>query len=62
MAKLDGECTMSFKMLTRKIDSFVDVKCIAELDGLVFNITNVKKVYQVVYVIPRWNVNTFPIS
>ena len=42
-AKLDGECTMSFKMLTRKIDSFVDVKCIAELDGLVFNITNVKK-------------------
>lgn len=61
-AKLDGECTMSFKMLTRKIDSFVDVKCIAELDGLVFNITNVKKVYQVVYVIPRWNVNTFPIS
>ena len=34
---------MSFKMLTRKIDSFVDVKSIAELDGLVFNITNMKK-------------------
>lgn len=52
---------MSFKMLTRKIDSFVDVKCIAELDGLVFNITNVKKVYSAMCIIPRWTVNTFPI-
>ena len=42
-SRLNGECTMTFKTLTRKIDSFVDVNSIAELDGLVFYITNIKK-------------------
>ena len=34
---------MSFKMLTRKIEGFVGVNNIVELDGLVFNITSIKK-------------------
>ena len=43
VSKLDGECTMSFKMMTKKIEGFAGVDNIVELDGLVFNITSIKK-------------------
>ena len=34
---------MSFKMMTKKIEGFAGVDNIVELDGLVFNITSIKK-------------------
>ena len=43
VSKLDGECTMSFKMMTKNIEGFAGVDNIVELDGLVFNITSIKK-------------------
>jgi len=41
--KLSGECTVSVKLLTRHTQDYVAVDDLLESDGLVFNITEVKK-------------------
>ncbi len=41
--KLSGECTVSVKLLTRQTQDYVAVDDLLESDGLVFNITEVKK-------------------
>lgn len=41
--KLNGECTIGIKLLTRQTEGYVTVNSRLELDGLVFNITEIKK-------------------
>ena len=41
--KLSGECTVDVRLLTRQSEGYVDVNCRLELEGLVFNITQMKK-------------------
>ncbi len=41
--KLDGECTIEIKLLTRMLEGIVGINDIVEVEGLVFLITEVKK-------------------
>ena len=41
--KLDGECTIDFMLMTKKIEGVVSVKDRLEVEGLVFYITEIKK-------------------
>ena len=41
--KLSGECTVDVRLLTRQSEGYVDVDSRLEVEGLVFNITQVKK-------------------
>lgn len=41
--KLSGECTIDFTLMTRQVEGVVSVGDRLEVDGLVFNITEVKK-------------------
>lgn len=41
--KLDGECTLGFKIITRQIDGYVSMKDRVEVDGLVFYLSEIKK-------------------
>lgn len=41
--KLSGECTVDVRLLTRQSEGYVDVNSRLEVEGLVFNITQVKK-------------------
>ena len=41
--KLDGECTINFKLLTRQADNYISISDRVEVEGLVFYITEVKK-------------------
>ena len=41
--KLDGECEIEIKLLTRMLENYVGAKDIVEVEGLVFFITEVKK-------------------
>ena len=41
--KLSGECTVDVRLLTRQSEGYVDVNSRLEVEGLIFNITQVKK-------------------
>lgn len=41
--KLSGECTVDVRLLTRQSEGYVDVDSRLEVEGLIFNITQVKK-------------------
>lgn len=41
--KLSGECTADVRLLTRQSEGYVDVNCRLEVEGLIFNITQIKK-------------------
>lgn len=41
--KMDGECTIELKLLTRLTEGLVTVDNLLEIDGLIFNITEEKK-------------------
>lgn len=41
--KMDGECTIDLKLLTRLTEGLVTVDDLLEIDGLIFNITEEKK-------------------
>ena len=41
--KLDGECSINFKLLTRQADNYISISNRLEVEGLVFYITELKK-------------------
>jgi len=41
--KLDGECSMDAKIITRQTEGFIETGRLAEVEGLIFTITEVKK-------------------
>lgn len=45
--KLDGECTIEFTLMTRQTEGVVSLKDRVEVDGLVFYVTEIKRVFQV---------------